>query len=159
MLHVLQWILRKLFLKHEYLCVFFPSAYFRTTYENGFGTQLYIYYDREIGTTKDYEREYKYFSQEIKKYVEEGKVEVPTVEICKVDSDALGRIEDYFSNNYNCRGDFYTTVLGVENYKMGDNQNDLGNPPNIHICFKEKAPTYVDNYDEYRRRREMLENE
>ena len=138
---------------------FFPSAYFRTTYENGLGTALYIYYDKQIGTLKEYEREYKYFSEEIYQYIDDGKMTEPTVFIYKVDGEALVRIEDYFSRNYVCRGDFYSTILGVDNYKMGDNQNDLGSPPNIHICFQKKAPTYVDNYNEYLRRRELLENE
>ena len=82
-----------------------------------------------------------------------------TVMFFKVDDEAIERIAKYYESNASEKGDFYSTVLGVDNYQNGNDNDFLGSPTQISACFKHGMPSFLDNVDEYIRRRELIENE
>ena len=51
--------------------------------------------------------------------------------------------------------------MGVDDWELGivsNNQSDLGTPPNITMNFNKNANGYIGEFEEYKRRREELEN-
>lgn len=128
-------------------------------------SELYldIYYDEKIGTAQNYEEEYEYFTRTIDDYKAQNKAIPVLVIIHKVDAETICKLEEFYKNH----DDYYINnydreLFGNEGYVLGDcfeGNSDLGNPKHISACFMELAPTYLDDIDEYIRRRELLENE
>ena len=134
----------------------FPDAYFRTEY-NSFGTTIYIYFDKDKGTSKQYQKEYSYFSEEVDKYINQGIMTEPVVVFFKVDNETLDKLGDYYKIHENRTSLFFFDYLGID-YARGDETN-LGNPPNVSICFWKKSKVYIGDLDNYMFRRELIENE
>lgn len=119
-----------------------------------------IYYDKGVGTKKDYGGEYKFFSDSINENINQNKMFPTIVSIYKVDSSAIVKLEEYFKKDTRWTGDFERNILGTDDYKLGictAEEENLGSPSNIAVCFIYDAPTY-NFFDEYCRKRELLEN-
>ena len=121
---------------------------------------LYIYYDKNKGTLKEYDEEFNYFEDLISNQVPQKRMIPITVTIFKVDVDCIDRLKEYYYKNVGKGESYYEkTVLGVENYEMGLISNDseeIGNPPNISAAFNDFI---VIEKEEYVRRRERIDNE
>lgn len=120
-----------------------------------------IYVDKAVGTTEDYEGEYEYFSKTIADKVSKNEMLPLCVSIYMVDKDTIDRLKDYNSKDLDYDHYFYETVLGVEDYELGvisEDTSDLGNPSNMSAVFADAYPAYLDNFDEYARRRKLLES-
>jgi hypothetical protein len=126
------------------------------------GCIIDIFVDKEIGTKKDYEGEYKYFTDTVDRDIENKEMLPITVSFWLVDKETMNRVQSFFSRDLDfLDGEFIKEVFQIENYERGINyfdKNELGNPPNITACFYKPADGYIGNYNEYQRRREELEN-
>ncbi len=125
------------------------------------GCYLEIYVNKEGGSTKEYKKEYEYFTKQIDDYIKQKKMLPVTVTIYYVDKEVLDRVEQYFKNDLDWDNTFEKKVLGVDNYKHGivnTNDIDLGSPPNISFSFNKDLDLFIDNYSEYERRRKEIEN-
>lgn len=136
----------------------FPNAYFRTYYLKT-GLYLDIYISKTVGTPKLYNREYRYFTDQVNKYIEDGTMQEVTVTFYKVDNESIEKISEYFKKNSVEKNDFYTNALGIDSFQVGNNNDFLGKPTQISACFKKGMPSYLDDEKEYIRRRELFENE
>ena len=134
----------------------FPDAYFRTEY-NSFGTTIYIYFDRDNGTAKQYQEEYSYFNEEVDKYIDQGIMTEPVVVFFKVDNETLDKLDDYYKTHENRTSLFFSDYLGID-YARGFDTN-LGNPPNMSISFWKNSKVYIGDFENYKNRRELIENE
>lgn len=128
-----------------------------------YGLFVHIYFDKERGSNKLYEEEYYFFENTINEKISKGMMLPITVDITKVDSETIERLEEYYLHNYGKKESYFrNNILKVEDYSLGINSNsssDLGNPPNISACFKKDYSGYIGGVNEYIRRRELLENE
>ncbi len=162
---------------------FFPGAYFRTEvtcateqieqytsisnrsleemmnnkpegYVGSVGLDIYV--DASVGTTKQYEAEYRYFWETVERYVQENKMFPVTVCIVKLDTATLSQVKEYFKENaiiYN-----YESLLGGRLDGVGGTKaTDAGNPPSMAACFNENY-IEIENVEEYIRRREIWED-
>ena len=162
---------------------FFPGAYFRTHGSifrvveerfadirnhpleelldgtpEGYAGEMYldIYVDASVGTTKQYEEEYIYFTRTVDKYVEENKMLPITVCIVKLDTATLAQVKEYFKEEvriYDYEGLLGGRLDGVD----GTEATDAGTPPSMAACFK-KDKIMIENVEEYIRRREIWED-
>ena len=132
----------------------FPEAYFRTEYGRT-GTTLYIYFDKDVGTLKEYSKEFSYFHDEVYKYINQGVMTEVTVVLCKVNKETIKKIDEYYKENAEGETVFFDTVMNVH-YVMGEG-NDLGNPPNISFCFIKSKPMYIDDFEKYKEKRRLIE--
>jgi hypothetical protein len=120
---------------------------------------LYIFYDEETGTAQKYEEEFEYFTETINEYIKNKRAVPVTVAIYKVDSEALENVERFYKYGISMSLSDRKRIYGVD-YEMGifnENGTDVGSPPNIAACFDEGWPAYLDDVQEYIRRRELLE--
>ena len=120
-----------------------------------------IYVDKAVGTAEDYEGEFEYFSKTIADKVSKNEMLPLCVSIYMVDKDTIDRLKDYNSMSLNYDSIFEKKVLGVEDFELGvisEDTSDLGNPPNMCAVFADAYPAYLDNFDEYARRRKLLES-
>lgn len=131
-------------------------------YEGGAfsGCYLDIYVNKDVGSTKNYEKEYEFFNEKIDSYIQQKRMLPVTITIYYVEPNVVERMEEYFKKDADRDQIFEKQVLGVDRVERGivkTGESDLGNPPNITICLKKDKETYV-RFDEYKRRREVLEN-
>lgn len=120
-----------------------------------------IYVDKAVGTAEDYEGEFEYFSKTIAGKVSKNEMLPLVVSIYMVDKDTIDRLKDYNSKDLDYDNYFINTVLGVDDCKLGvnsENATELGDPPNMCAVFADAYPSYLDNFDEYARRRKLLES-
>lgn len=165
---------------------FFPGAYFRTDAhivnemegrftdirnrtleemlgngpEDGAGSMFVdIYVDSSVGTTQQYEEEYRYFTETVAKYTQENKMLPPLVSIVMVDSDDMGYIEGYFRTEAVAGNDFYDTLNIGPNKPCLYTSEDTnpGETPRMSANFL-KNGNIVGYPEEYIRRREIIEN-
>ena len=163
---------------------FFPGAYFRTSIdywqkeeftdissrslEEMIGNAdedrwqsmfLDVYIDASVGTTKQYEEEYLYFTKTVDKYVKETKMFPVTVSITKVDSTDIGYIEAYFKENASEGSDFFDElVIGPEEPFLNTPEDtNPGETPQMAACFEE-TKNAIGSQEEYIRRREIWED-
>lgn len=125
---------------------------------------LYIYINRDVGSAKEYRKEFSYFTETINEYIENDRMVPLLVTIVLVEPDAIPRIEDYLKHHiYTGNSMWYEEVIGIGKYKdewgvISPDGEDLGNPPNIAACFIKDMPADISmNEEEYVRRRELLE--
>ncbi len=165
---------------------FFPGAYFRTEVtcateqieqyssisnrsleemmsnkpEDYIGNMnLYIYVDASVGTTKQYEAEYLYFTEIVDKYIEENKMRPVTVSITKVSATDMAYIEAYFKENATQGSDFFDELyIGPEKECLNTPESiSPGSTPRMAACFKETSNN-IGPVEEYIRRREIWED-
>ncbi len=125
------------------------------------GCHFYVFIDKEKGTKKDYQAEYKYFTETVDEYIELKRMIPLIVTFVKVDSSTIERLKGYLSKDLDYDGIFEKEVLGVDDFRMGINyfnRTDLGNPTNVVACFDKEADGWIGDYKEYIRRRELFEN-
>lgn len=147
---------------YEELEEFFPSLYLYIHND-----QLYIFYDKAIGTNNKYEEEYVFFEEKVDELIDEGKLNKELcIRIIKLDSQQLSNLKEFlkmypYGEIY--KDNNYLKVYGCE---REINDNDLldggikvGNPPYMSACFINGMPAYEElNLEEYIRRRELIEN-
>ena len=120
---------------------------------------LYIYVDTSVGTTKQYEAEYLYFTETVDKYIEENKMRPVTVSITKVNTSDMAYIEEYFKEN-TIQGSDFNAELGISPGKdslYNYESINPGNPPEMSACFEE-TKNNIGSVEEYIRRREIWED-
>lgn len=125
------------------------------------GCYLNIYVNKNVGSTKEYEKEYEFFTNTIDEYVEEKKMLPVTVTIYYITPGAVQKIEEYLKKDADRDRIFEKQIAGEDRIETGitePGRSELGNPPNITVCFKKDKDLFVDSFDEYKRRRELLEN-
>ncbi len=118
--------------------------------ENG-ELDLEIYVNKKVGSTKEFEKEYDYFSKGIEKYEKEGKMFPVTVSIIFVDRDTEERVREYFKHDLDYDSRYYEKALGVEKFELWEEEKgviDIGNPPNISACFDKKY-SYIESKERY----------
>ena len=165
---------------------FFPGAYFRTHANivnemNGRFTDirnrtleemlenkpegqtgsmdLYIYVDRAVGTTKQYEEEYRYFTETVAKYTQENKMLPAMVVITKVDTADINYIEEYFKTEAIEGNDFFD-VLNIGPNKpclITPEDTNPGETPRMSAVFL-SGGNVIGSQEEYIRRREIWED-
>ncbi len=125
------------------------------------GLQTQIYVSSQADTSSDYHEEYQYFTETVNQYIEQKKLIPMTVTYIRVDTNALSRVQEYFSRDVDIDSYYENEILGVSSYKSGIRSNedsDVGSPPNIVACFITTVSGYIGSEEEYIRRREILEN-
>lgn len=120
---------------------------------------LDIYVDASVGTNKQYEEEYIYFTKNVDKYVEEKKMLPIAVTITKVDATDMSYIKEYFKTEATKGSDFFDTVnIGPDKPSLYSSEDtDPGDTPKMGACFDEKY-VMVEDMEEYIRRREIWED-
>lgn len=165
---------------------FFPGAYYRTDAhivnemegrftdirnrtleemlgngpEDGAGSMFVdIYVDSSVGTTQQYEEEYRYFTETVAKYTQENKMLPVVVSIIMVDSTDMVYIEDYFKENAEAGSDFFDELVIGPEMPFLDTPEDTnpGETPQMAACFL-KTGNVIGNEEEYIRRREIWED-
>lgn len=123
-----------------------------------------IYYsDKEEGYNGMYEEEFEYFSNILEKWNDKNEEVGVVVSLYNVDKESLEKVKEIYNTTYNWEhGDSKCEDI-FGNCQMGDcfiGGTNLGNPKQISACFYENAETNIrDDFDEYIRRRELLDNE
>lgn len=121
---------------------------------------IYIYINKDVGTLREYEKEYIFFDNEIDEMVADGQMLPICVQMYWLDSEHVEKVRKYFLHDLDWDAN-YEEALGVSNYKFGINgvdQTDLGSPPNISMSFNKEKDGEIE-IAEYVRRRELIENE
>ncbi|MBE5878969.1 MAG: hypothetical protein E7288_03205 [Lachnospiraceae bacterium] len=165
---------------------FFPGAYFRTDAHivnemNGRFTDirnrtleemlenkpegqtgsmdLDIYVDRSIGTTQQYEEEYRYFTETVAKYTQENKMLPVSLSIIMVDTTDMGYIEEYFKENASRGNDFFDKLkFGPDKpFLNAPEDTNPGETPRMSAVFLSRG-NVIGNEEEYIRRREIWED-
>lgn len=127
----------------------------------GNGCYLDIFVNKEA-CENHYEQEYDFFTNKIEEYIKENKMLPITVTIFYVNHEVLSNLREYFKKDIDIDTIFARDVLNVDFFTRGvvnSESVDLGSPPNVVFCFKKDSEYYIRNYEEYRRKRELLENE
>ena len=118
-----------------------------------------IYVDEAVGTTKQYEEEYLYFTETVDRYIQEKKMFPIMITITKVDGEKLNYIKEYFKTEATEKSNFNDGIgiqVGSERI-IHPEDTDPGNPPCIVANFSGKG-IVIENVEEYIRRREIWEN-
>lgn len=125
---------------------------------------LHIYINRDVGSAKEYQKEFEYFTKTIDEYIEHDRMVPLTVSIVLVEPDAIPRIEDYLNHHiYTANVMWWEDIIGIGKFDeelgvISPDGVDLGNPPNIAACFQKDMPADISmDEKEYIRRRELLE--
>ena len=120
---------------------------------------LYIYVDRAVGTTKQYEEEYRYFTETVAKYTQENKMLPAMVVITKVDTADINYIEEYFKTEAIEGNDFFD-VLNIGPNKpclITPEDTNPGETPRMSAVFL-SGGNVIGSQEEYIRRREIWED-
>lgn len=123
-----------------------------------------IYYsDKEEGYEGMYEEEFEYFSNILEKWNDKNEEVRVVASLYNVDKESLEKVKGIYNTTYIWEhGDSKCEDI-FGNCRMDDclsGGTDLGNPKQISACFMEIAETNIrDDFDEYLRRRELLDNE
>lgn len=121
---------------------------------------LTIYCDSDAISKENYEEEFELFEKKTKELIQENKMFPLSVEICKVDSRTIRKLEEYFKTDVRKDGSFESNVLGVSYYYPTKNiEGELGTPPAISFIFGDDRSEELGGETEYIRRRELLDNE
>lgn len=121
-----------------------------------------IYYsDKEERYNGMYEEEFEYFSNILEKWNDKNEEVRVAAILHNVDKESLEKIKEIYYTTYIWEDSKCWDIFG--NYRMDecyDGGTYLGIPKQISACFDENAPTNIrDDFDEYLRRRELLDNE
>ncbi|MBR6094543.1 MAG: hypothetical protein IKP92_05945 [Lachnospiraceae bacterium] len=168
---------------------FFPNAYFRTEIsisvvdesvdfrsesleknlkntEEGEGynreAYLYIYVSNDTKSLKKYKEEYNYLTNQIDKYIDCYQMLPLIVKMYYVDPERMDMIKSYFREDLDIDVYYQEKILGANDYLKGIKgalDDDPGNPPNIAVNLKKDSDGYIGSFEEYVRRREIIENE
>ncbi len=122
-----------------------------------------LFINDETKSSRKFEEEYSFFSE---KLVEEEKNNsfLPfSIELFMVNPNTKKKVEEYFSKDLDIDDYFILNVIDTtreEYYETVylENQTKVGNPPSIFIGFDPQYESYLQDKNEYIRRRELLEN-
>lgn len=122
-----------------------------------------IFINNEIGSSRKFEEEYRFFSEELEKEVKNNYFLPFSIEMFMVTPNTKKKVEEYFSKDLDIDDNFITNVIGTtkeEYYETVylENQTQVGNPPSIFIGFDPQYESFLQDEKEYIRRRELLEN-
>ena len=164
---------------------FFPDAYYRADImtltmidqnkdfrtqtleeilENAQGEAVFldVYVNKEVGSTKQYKEEFKYFSETISEYVDSNRMLPIIVSFYYVNKSTQDKVRDYFKTDLDEDHYYESVVLGVPDFKLGvctSDVDDVGTPPNISANFLPSTGGWIGSEEEYIRRRELIEKE
>lgn len=104
-----------------------------------------------------------FFTTENEKRIKSNEMIPIMLTIYKVDGETKKEIENYFKDDLDMDTFFIEKVLKSDDFYSGintyeKNEKDFGIPPKISIDFICSDEGFVGEFDEYKRRRELLEN-
>lgn len=131
-------------------------------YEGDIGeAYIDVFINEDRGTKKDYKNEYYYFSETVNEYVNNKEMIPIIVEFYWIDGETKEEIEKYFSENAEVNNTFIKDILKTDNFQKAirtKEDEDAGNPRRIVVSFGKESWNDLIDYQEYKRRREILEN-
>lgn len=108
------------------------------------GCLLDIYINKDVGSSKDYEGEYTFFTDRVNELIDENKMTEVKVFLYMTDSEKIESVKKYFLQN----ADYYS-----------DYEELMENTPEVHFNFIKDFENGLVSKDKYIEERKKFENE